>query len=419
MEKNLNWVLLEPTVEVVIIGKSCLLYDTVTGNNIHILNNSMISQFIKKLVNNNNCIKFDILISNDEINNFIGLLRERYMGDIIPVHFSKRKPIQLTGIVNIQRDFNKLKNNDDYIYEKDLLYYVNTLNLFLNSEKNSSYIKDAGLQFLYCSGNEYNNSELNFYNIINFLNKFNLKVCSRMNILGSNIINYTMLSDLLEFIDRYIFNTFIYLNINTYNENKTKYDKLFIELSSNKNYNIIIFVNPGYQFDKNFNETISKLNNINISYEISFIIENETDLQKATDCIEALRIVNKSFHPYYNGSNDDFFKEFVYLSKEDITEQSLSQKNIDTLKTINSNFFGNLLINSKGNIYSSFNTKSYGNIVDISIHDSLYDEFKNRKLWLKTKAKIKPCSKCLYKTICPPISNYELYLKKNNLCTVL
>lgn len=38
--------------------------------------------------------------------------------------------------------------------------------------------------------------------------------------------------------------------------------------------------------------------------------------------------------------------------------------------------------------------------------------------WRKTRLQLSPCDKCIYCFICPPPSNYEIVVGKNNLCNL-
>jgi hypothetical protein len=43
----------------------------------------------------------------------------------------------------------------------------------------------------------------------------------------------------------------------------------------------------------------------------------------------------------------------------------------------------------------------------------------NGQSWNLTRIKVKPCGDCLYRLFCPPIGNYELFMKRFNFCDVL
>ena len=63
------------------------------------------------------------------------------------------------------------------------------------------------------------------------------------------------------------------------------------------------------------------------------------------------------------------------------------------------------------------NEKRIGNI-DQRIHEVLLKELHNGKGWFKVRKHLTPCKGCIYNQICPPISNYEYALSRNNLCGI-
>ena len=73
---------------------------------------------------------------------------------------------------------------------------------------------------------------------------------------------------------------------------------------------------------------------------------------------------------------------------------------------------------SDGNIYSNLNEKAIGNIKNMDLSKAIYKEISVGKGWWKTRANVVPCKNCLYKFICPPISNYEYAIGRYNLCKI-
>ena len=131
-------------------------------------------------------------------------------------------------------------------------------------------------------------------------------------------------------------------------------------------------------------------------------------------------IENYSIQPYFNGDNTAFFEENVYISKDDILckENVVTMKDVFIKQTINLNQFGKLFILNNGKIHTSLLRKPIGEFGKDSIHSILYKELKENKNLYKTRDKLIPCKNCLYNFLCPPISNYEKVIKKQNLCNV-
>jgi pseudo-rSAM protein len=123
--------------------------------------------------------------------------------------------------------------------------------------------------------------------------------------------------------------------------------------------------------------------------------------------------------PKYNGNNLSFFEENVFIEKEDLLNQKLSIKKIQTNRIINQLFFGKLDITHDGFLIQ----KNMLNTTDIRIddqHDLMYfilhklsDDHSN---WFLIRKKCEPCVDCIYNEICPPVSYIEMILGRNNLC---
>ena len=95
--------------------------------------------------------------------------------------------------------------------------------------------------------------------------------------------------------------------------------------------------------------------------------------------------------------------------------QKLSEENILTNMTVNSNFFGELILMPDGQFYTDLNSKPLGKLGDD--WRIILDKLSNSS-WFLTRDKLKPCSDCAFRYLCPPPSNYELVIGKPNLCTI-
>ena len=121
--------------------------------------------------------------------------------------------------------------------------------------------------------------------------------------------------------------------------------------------------------------------------------------------------------PFYNGDNYDFFKENIFVSKEEI--KSVSFKDIKRNTILNHFFFGALVCMSNGDVYSNLNNTKIGNIKEHSVASMVFKELEEKRSWLKVRKNVEPCNNCLYSSICPPLSNYEEAIGQNNLCTII
>ncbi len=128
------------------------------------------------------------------------------------------------------------------------------------------------------------------------------------------------------------------------------------------------------------------------------------------------KIKNFTLLPYYNGNNLSFFKKNVFIEEHEILSLKPTFRELLIKEKVNPIFFGTLNILSNGDTFSNFNTSLLGNINSDDLYTILKNEFEKNKIWLKTRNDIDKCKTCIYKNICPPISNYELIGKFNTIC---
>ena len=130
------------------------------------------------------------------------------------------------------------------------------------------------------------------------------------------------------------------------------------------------------------------------------------------------KIENSSFSPFFNGDNLKFFKENVFLDKADVFDNKPELKDIYANQIINKQQFGRLTILNNESMYANVNEKKLGILGKDSIYDVIYSEIKSVTNWRKVRKNIEPCKNCIYECLCPPVSNYEFVIGKNNLCNI-
>lgn len=98
---------------------------------------------------------------------------------------------------------------------------------------------------------------------------------------------------------------------------------------------------------------------------------------------------------------------FLDYSEEELNQIRITRSQLFMNKVINTNFYGNVIIDNEGNINSYPFTK-YTKNNHFSLSQALSD-IRQNKFWYLTREKFfKKCSDCAFSTICPPLSNYEI-----------
>ena len=417
---NNFWLTLEPTVEISIVNSDCFLYDTVSKNKIEVRENQEVIDLLNKLKESNNVTKYRHSLDSVKKYKFVELLRDNFMGDIIPIEISNGMPFQMTNIINIQRDEAKLRTGDSNSLSlgEKIMSYLKEVNIVLNNTKNEAFLINAYKQFPYCCTNQNNDKELDFNSIINFLSTVNLNELSNINIAGSDISSYKHIKNFIRYLEPFKLTKNLFLHIDILSKNLSTYKSLLFDINNKYWFKVLIFVKAKKLDSNKIEECIEMLSAIKVKFKFYFIIEDEGDYYKTEDVIKKMKIKSFSISPFFNGKNLEFFKENVFLTKEDILSQKLDLKRINMLKKMNPNFFGKVYIDNLGKIYTNVNLPSVGTINQVSASDVLHTELDNKRSWFDVKATNRICSGCLYNSICPPKSNYEYFFNKSNLCTI-
>lgn len=115
------------------------------------------------------------------------------------------------------------------------------------------------------------------------------------------------------------------------------------------------------------------------------------------------------------GDNKEHINQLYLLVESEILEQETDHNRIYGNRELNFALFGELVVHPDGTVRLNENTEVIGSIEDD------WTEMLNKALnkpnpWLMTRGKTKPCSNCIYRDLCPPIRNLELYMGDKLAC---
>lgn len=374
------WFKIEPYVHVNIVAECALLYNTLDGVSIEIENIKVI-ELLKEMLQKENC---GVLLLTSEryqqqdIRNFIHELREKYMGDIIEVGLSKGKPVQILPYFNLP--------NTQALFKK---------HSFASGKKILGYLSEISIHV---------DNRTHIVPLLSYLQSLPESVT--INIVGNleDVVDYKVL---LSFFD---------------------------QLSSLKNvissYTHIISLQPNFVNDFSYSIVVrfpvdmlqwersrQLLLNQTLPFQYIFEVSSSENCQQADMLVKEYEIEKYQLRPIYTGENLDFFKETIFLSKEDIFSTPLSMKDLFANQSMNIYDFGKINIMPDGEIYANMKFSSLGNMQTHSIYDVVFEELKEGRSWLRIRTKA-PCDTCLYQWICPSPSDYEIEVGRPNLCHV-
>ena len=287
---------------------------------------------------------------------------------------------------------------------RDISKYLLDVNIILNNScpQQCLHCRNYTKQFFCCSKGE-TPENLSQDSLIDLLRRISYFPVRTINITGGDIYQYHNLEvfSTSNKDGKKVFNFYVhYLN---YQENS------YID-----SQNIHLIINTPVNVDK-LCEVCLLTHDKEVKYHL--IVENEEQYNELELAMIALGVKNFEIHPYYNGQNIRFFEENVYLSKDDIVATPISMREIFRNQKLNANSFGSLYILPNGDIKANLNEDTIGHLDKDRIIDVINIEMMQNTAWRKVRSS-EPCKDCVYQFLCPPLSNYERAINKQNLCHV-
>lgn len=406
--KGLYWLYFEFYVYIRLTEKKVLLLNTLDNTRIVSDDPQILSLFAKILEQKENggCeIDFDNIYIDEVYQAFFNKVRNKYMGDLIKKELVEEYPFQFPMEAKVNNDFRK-SNNAKWIDNDFLQKSLFSLNLILNNkcfnecENCSKYYK----QFLCCS-KYFPGDSLPVKYVESVLRDNEFCNLLKINILGGDVSLYEDFDDLLCVLSKFRTKCYLYCNYLNIHLLDSEIWKFF--------ENRIMMIIDMDLIDKN---NIEEIKSYSRKCHLLFVVKNARDYNSVCRYTDD---IDQSFFdliPFYDGSNIDFFKKYVFVNEKDLFSNLYSVEQIYKKQLLNELFFGELIVFPNGDISSGVNEKMLGNLKDEAILNILKKELERPdSLWFKSRNKTS-CSTCLYVDLCPSVSNYEFVMDKMDLC---
>lgn len=413
------WLILDNYVYLSIKREEVLLYNPLNGSLLEYKNNPVILKLAKRLLSphNLNVIKIpDKALSNPVISAFIADLREHVMADLVDTAVVKEKPVQMIPIVKVHRDAEVIKKHASRSVGEGMMQYPAEMTLYINSNcaLGCSLCNLAYKQFLCCTRGKSRKNDWPIETIKNILDQLQSAPLRRLNIAGGNILLYPHLEQLpalLESQSHIPEKLLVVHYLNLFNQDRR------IQLFPSGCASFFVLVS----FPVNstvFEAVVHSLRRSGADASFQFIVSGEEDVVEAEQWINMCQIENYSLLPFFNGANQAFFSDNIFLEREDLIDDRPTQTQILARQVVNTLHFGQLTILDNGAIHGNVNTPRLGTLKSHSLYQAVHREMVHGKNWRRIRARVKPCRSCHFNALCPPLSNYEYALGKNNLCHI-
>lgn len=310
------------------------------------------------------------------------------MGKVVSESYDNR-PLSYPPLLKLENDLTRIR----YAYSQkkagDILNYFRELTIYLSGDINKGYIHKQTIYPLSPSSLTIDDELM-----INFLKTIEFCPVNFINIVINSIDDINNHNSVFQYLIERKYNIRLFLKATLYLEIK--------ELLYIFNESEIILLSSLDDYLRLY----SHIKEGNVRFNI--LIESEDELCRVEDIL----IDNIEIIPVFN-NNIKFFEKEVYNNIDEIIQ--CEKKGILAKTVINYNYYGKLTLFPSGDVYSNVNITPLGNFSE-HIYELIYKELDGQRAWLLTRDAVEPCKNCLYKYLCPSISNYEYVCGKFNLC---
>lgn len=405
--ENIFWYGLKSDVYVHICKDKALVYDT-NQKKCRVCEDKHVINLLGKIEEEESLgfVLIDEVKQLPSVLKWIQLTCKEDMAIRLPYYKEVERPVILRPLLSLNKDVCKIKDEKfmPFYCGTNVKHLLNSLTIYvnanckLNCKKCGSYCS----QISFCSNCEIENgtslSASQWNSLLLDLSTFPIR---SINIFGGDVYDKMIFEVLKNAVERYSFCFRIYIHYEAYQEND------FVDSQV-----VHLLIPAG--FDAKYLKDVYKRVD-NSRAVLHFVVETEEDVQSVDNFVCKNNVVSYLIHPYYTGSNRTFFEENVYMSEEDLINAKLSMREIFRNQKLNANNFGALYIMPDGSITARMNGPTLGYVGRDELIDVIYKELVSNTAWRKIREG-KPCSQCVFQYLCPPPSNYESVIGKNDLC---
>jgi len=412
---NEHWLTIEPYVFIFKGKTSFILFNSLSKctKKIEVKGNEMIVAALDQLLKMENLYAIDLpdnYWDDKQFQQFIQDLKDGYFGDTYSKLLFKYRPISLPPFVKIKNSFQNISKYKELQGYDTYLFFLHELSVYLFGKcgLNCSYCDRYYKQIPFCHKSNSQFSEQDLDLLLDMISKSpNL---SMLNIFGGDVLKYEHLNYLLDRIvlaSRHIdLQVFIYYKLCVGSD----LDRLVNQYG--------IHLHILFDFDDFDGESLSVFNMKSMIEHVTydFVCKNEEEYGHIIGLINTHCVRDFNIFPFYD-NNDAFFRKLVYSTEDEILEAEHSRKIIFAKQLFNVFYYGKMTIFSDQYVYDCINGNCIGKTQD-GVIELVKKCLNDKSSWFKTRDKLKPCSDCAFRYLCPPPSNYEFVIGKPNLCMI-
>ena len=414
-----RWLFLEPFVHLASSATSVLFYNALNGKRFEIPKEGKPGRLAEALLNPENGYVTGLSKADTEdpsVAELLTLLRSNFMGDLLDAGWSSGRPANIFPRPHFKSHLTKeLISKPESRDSIDFNNYIHEVVLYLNSgaSSESDPLYRAPYQFTYPGHTTTTPSEIPWSDLHRFLNHLSMYKITSVQVTGTDIGKYQALPELGRFLGAAGMPAHYHINGN-------EWDPAIVSKIPDKGKSRL-----GLHFA--FPVDLNMLNSIITAVSDSpwkkrtdfhFVISTATELETARQIIGMANLNPAYINPYLNRSNFDFFRNTVFITRDDIAYSTPGQNQVFSRLTVNESDFGKVTLLPDLNLYANLNDPPCGQLGSISLEKLILNELTEGSSWLRTRSGVSPCRDCIYRFLCPPVSSYELILRRFNFCDV-
>lgn len=397
------WFFLEPYTFVFSEPSKRVIYNTLNGSYLT-YEDPFVCNILDRLNQPENGYCIEIENSFFKRKSFLSLIREvrqSFTGDVLPVGDIAVKPFIFVPLLRLYNNVERIKKERDQSLGELILRNLNQVTCFLpgSCTNKCTFCDQYYKQFPHCTNGGGESLSLEEYFLL--FDKLEAAGVSQVNLIINGGVSFHLVQALCEHLTGRSFKKTFYINIRNLHN--------FISVLNIPEAKICVSVDNLIHITQ-WAEYQEMYRNFPVAWE--YVIRDIHEIENIESVLEEENVLLK---PFYDGSNFTFFKENIYIQKEEILQEPISIQRIFRRQVVNENFFGQLFILSTGEVYSNLNLHSLGNIKIDSLGEIVYREMEDSHAWLKVRSEGN-CRTCINKYLCPSPSNYEFVLNKTDLC---
>lgn len=405
--KSMKYLYLKPSVYIWRGQKDILFYDSESYKKCYFSLNDNIISISDKLLDISNLYSVAITSSDLQQEWIIEIIANKLA--TVVESMPESRPIAIPPVLLFNNRAELANGNSSNFYDPYILEYINTVTIRLSGSCDKQCVNCSKMykQVKCCTKEREGCLDIN--ELQGIYEKIKSLKIEKLELIFTDMIDEAYTQTVLSIFSKLNCLKIIYIN----SLNITSETYYFLKNYLGKYVLKIIF-------------DCEEISHSNISHDIirlatnaisDFIVTSNEHISFVNRLVSENNIINYEINCIYDGENLEFLNSYYFLNQEDLQGLELKSSDINKNQVMNSSLWGQLIIDPDSTI--RFNENDLDNkLITGSLNEFLQSNFvKPDFAWLRIRNTGK-CVNCVYKYLCPPVSNVELFMNRISACSL-